>query len=112
MTMKPVDMSEAYWGVSPDDPVVTRAMEVYDHFDEIERRNVYRSMIQAMVAYRRTGQSAYLTDNLTEGVDRMIRMDAVPGFREKIRASRNRKPVPASGADIQDKLRRLEDGSL
>lgn len=110
MPMKPVDMSEAYWGVNPDDPAVTRAMEVYDHLDDIERSNVYRSMILAMVAYRRTGQSTYLTDNLTDGVDRMIRMDAVPGFREKLRASRTSTPVPASDTDVQALLQMLEDG--
>lgn len=109
--MKRVDMAEFFWGVSPKDPDVTRAMEVYDHLDEYERRNVFRSMIFAMVAYRRTGDSGQLV-RLVEGNERMIRMDAIPGFREKLRAQRNAPPPePADPADVEALIRKLQGGS-
>jgi len=109
--MKPVDMSEFFWGVSPEDPDVVNAMEVYDHLDEIERRNVYRSMIQAMVAYRREGNNTARLEALTEGTERMIRMDAIPGLREKIHAQRNVVPEPADPADVEALIRELQGGA-
>jgi hypothetical protein len=110
--MKPVDMSEFFWGVSPEDSAVVNAMEVYDHLDEVERRNVYRSMILAMTAFRRENNPGRLV-GFIEGIERMIRMDAVPGFREKLRAQRNAPPPePCDPVDMQALIRRLESGDL
>jgi hypothetical protein len=112
MTMKPVDMAEFFWGVSPEDSAVVNAMNVYDHLDDVERRHLYRSMILAMTAYRRENNPERLA-SFTESVERMIRMDAVPGFWEKLRAQRNAPPPePADPADVQALIRRLQDGDL
>jgi hypothetical protein len=112
MTMKPVDMSEFFWGVSPEDSTVVNAMNVYDHLDDVERRHLYRSMILAMTAYRRENNPGRLA-SLTESVERMIHMDAVPGFRERMRAARNAPPPePCDPVDVQALIRRLQDGDL
>lgn len=111
MTMKAVDMAEFFWGVSPDDPTVVNAMGVYDHLDEVERHNVYKTAILAMVAYRRGGDTGQLV-RLVESTEQMIRMDAVPGFREKLRAQRNAPPPePADPADVQALIRKLKSGA-
>lgn len=111
MTMKRVDMAEFFWGVSPEDPTVVNAMKVYDHLDDVERRHVYRSMILAMTAYRRENNPERLV-TFTESVELEIRMDAVPGFREKLRAQRDAPPPePADPADVEALIRRLESGS-
>ena len=89
--MKPVNLIEESTGVKVDDPAVLRAMDTYDHLNDDERRDAYRSTIQAMVAYRRTGDTAHLT-KLTRTYEETIRIDSIPGLREKIRAQRAAPP--------------------
>ncbi|WP_433474970.1 hypothetical protein ACQPZP_40885 [Spirillospora sp. CA-142024] len=107
MAFKRVNFMEESTGVKVDDPAVVRAMEVYDRLDDIERRNAYRSTIQAMTAFRRTSEGRHLTE-LVRSYEAMIRIDATPGLREKIRATRNAPPPePADDADIEALIARL-----
>ena len=104
MAMKRINFIEESTGVKVDDPAVQRAMDAYDHLNDDERRDTYRSTIQAMTAYRRTGDEAYLT-RLTRTYEETIRIDAIPGLREKIRAQRDAPPpepgdvMPAAEAE-------------
>ena len=91
MAMKPVNFIEESTGVKVDDPAVQRAMDAYDHLNDDERRDTYRSTIQTMTAYNRTGDTAHLT-KLTRTYEETIRIDAIPGLREKIRAQRDAPP--------------------
>lgn len=105
--IKRVNFVEESTGVKVDDPAVVRAMEVYDHLDDIERRDFYTCTIQAMAAYRRTGEESHLTA-LTRMHEEMVRVDAIPGLREKFRATRNGPPPkPAKEADIEALITRL-----
>ena len=91
MAMKRINLIEESTGVKVDDPAVRRAMDTYDNLNDDERRDIYRSTIQAMVAYRRTGDTAHLT-RLTRMYEETIRIDEIPGLREKIRAQRDAPP--------------------
>ena len=107
MAMRPVNLVEESTGVKVHDPTVVRAMEAWERLDDIERANVYRSTIQHMVAYRRTGDVAHL-DRLTRMHEANLRIDRIPGLREKIRAQRDAPtPVPASDADIEALIAKL-----
>lgn len=92
---KRVNFVEESTGVKVDDPTVQRALEAYDHLDDIERRDYYRSAIQTMVAYRRTGEEQHFIA-LTRMYEQMILVDTIPGLLEKIRAQRDA-PPPAPG---------------
>ncbi|MGP4027169.1 hypothetical protein [Actinomadura sp. 3N407] len=105
--MRTINLVEESTGVKVDDPAVVRAMEVYNHLDDIERRDFYTCTIQAMAAYQRTGEASHLTA-LTRMYEEMVRVDAIPGLREKFRATRNGPPPkPAEEADIEALITRL-----
>lgn len=101
MALRRVNFVEAATGVKVDDPDVVRAMEAWDHLDDTERSNVFRSTMQMMLAYRRTGEQEHLTD-LVSSYEQMILIDSIPGLRDTIRATRNAPPPkPCGEADIE-----------
>jgi hypothetical protein len=105
--MNRVNFVEVCTGVKVDDPDVLQAMEVWDSLNEAERTNLYRSTIQHMIAYRRTSDGRHLTD-LAGSYEAMFQIAAIPGLRDKIRATREAPPPrPADEADIKALIARL-----
>lgn len=92
--------------VDADDPAVVKAMAMYDNdLDDTERRNVFETMIMAVVSAERDN---YTGDHLTDFAKSMVmtvRMNAVPGYRDAVRAARNRPPARyEDGVDVSEML--------
>ncbi len=69
-----------------DDPDVQAAMSIWDVLSGRERREVFRTLYRAAVAYERTGDVAHLT-RLAESVTGMCRLESNANLREIIRST-------------------------
>lgn len=97
--------------VAADDPAVVKAMATYDDdLDETERRNVYQTMIMAVVSAGRANYEGKHLGDFAESMAMTVRMNSVPGYREAVRASRNRPPTRyEDGIDVADVIASLRD---
>lgn len=92
-----------------DDPQVAEAMRVYDGIlNDTERREVFRSMYRAVLAYDRTQDVDHLA-RLSLSVKDMVLLEQQPGFTEARRAPRKPPTDPCAGAGIAEVVRRLRE---
>ena len=105
--MKPVEITRP--GVPPrDDPQVKTAMQVWSALTPDEQTELFCWLYRTVAAYSRTKDIDHLT-RFADSIDRMVRLESSTDLRQRIRNQRNAEPEPASPADIEDLIRRLEE---